>query len=212
MKTYRLEKTFDEPVAQTEKVAAVAEIFGIVPDSIGHHTLVEELQVELGCGQVCLICGSSGAGKSTILELLKEQLCDLIDPDAIVLPTGRSLVDCFDLPLGQTLQYLSLAGLSDATALLKTPWQLSDGQRYRLRLALALSQQPAVVCIDECCATLDRVTAAVVAHNIRKCADCYGTTFILATSHDDLLEDLDPDVVILKHLGVDAEVYYPREI
>jgi ABC-type ATPase with predicted acetyltransferase domain len=93
--------------------------------------------------------------------------------------------------------------------MLRCAEQLSDGQLYRFRLALALSLRPPVICIDEFCATLDRVTAAVIAHNVRKCADKFKTTFIVATSHDDLIEDLAPDVVAIKHLGNHCDVYYP---
>ena len=69
--------------------------------------------------------------------------------------------------------------------------------------------QSPVIFIDECCAILDHVTAAVVTYNIRKFADTYQTTFIVATSHDDLLEDRCPDVVILKHFVSQTDVFYP---
>lgn len=74
-----------------------------------------------------------------------------------------------------------------------------------------MAMQPPVIFIDECCATPDRATAAVVAYNIRKFADTYQTTFIVATNHNDLLEDLCPDVVILKHFGSQTYVFYPPQ-
>jgi len=72
-----------------------------------------------------------------------------------------------------------------------------------------MSRKPAAICIDEFCNPLDRITASVVAHNVRKFADRYGTTFVVATSHDDLLDDLRPDVVAVKLYGGGCEVYYP---
>ena len=153
-----------------------------------------------------------------MLNLLKEQLLEdtetpekIIDLNEQPLPQSKPLVDCFGkAKLSKSLYWLSMAGLSDAFALLRQPEQLSDGQRYRFRLALALAQQPQVIFIDEFCATLDRVTAAVVAHNVRKFAGRFQTTFIVATSHDDILEDLSADVVIIKHLGSGCDVYYPK--
>ena len=58
-----------------------------------------------------------------------------------------------------------------------------------------------VVIADEFCATLDRVTAKVIARNVRKWVNHTNACFIAATTHDDLLEYLAPDVLIEKHLG-----------
>ena len=144
--------------------------------------------------------------------MLKERISEAIDLDSVDAPQGTALIDCFEDTLEQSLYWLSVAGLSDAFAILRSCEQLSDGQRYRFRLALAMSKKPAVICIDEFCATLDRVTAAVVAHNVRKFADRFDTTFIVATSHDDILDDLCPDVVVVKHLGSQCDVYYPSRL
>lgn len=226
MTTYLLEKTLNQKVEFTEHVQTVIDMFGIVPARVERFALLEDCEVSIKPGDVVLIGGGSGTGKTTILNLLKEQLErtpssssyaatgreGIIDLDEVELPRGKALVDCLGLSLGETLGWLSLAGLSEAYALLRTPEQLSEGQRYRLKLARALSEQPAVIFIDECCATLDRITAAIVACHIRKCADVYNATFIVATSHDDITEDLAPDVVIVKSYGPQADVHYPKKI
>jgi hypothetical protein len=119
-------------------------------------------------------------------------------------------VDCFDgPPLEDVMHTLSLAGLNDAFVMLRRPGELSDGQRYRLRLAQTIahvetkaSDAPLpVVLADEFGATLDRVTAAVIAHNLRKWVTRARCCFIAATTHDDLLEPLRPDVLVYKALG-----------
>lgn len=210
MTTYTVQKQVASRVKPSANVLAVARMFGIGADSRRHLQLIEPCEIKIEPGNVVYITGGSGSGKSTLLNLLKEQFVDWIDLDQMALPQDKALVDCFGGSLEETLYWLSLAGLSDAFALLRQPDQLSDGQRYRFRLALALAQRSDAVFIDECCAALDRITAAVVAHNIRKAADKYGTTFIVATSHDDILEELCPDVVVLKHFGGSVDIYYPR--
>ena len=50
------------------------------------------------------------------------------------------------------------------------------------------------------------VTAMVIAHNVRKWVSKSDACFIAATTHDDLLESLAPDVLIEKHLGERMDV------
>ena len=210
MTTYTLEKTFDSHVELSPHVRAVANMFGLGVEKDRPIKVVNDCEVQIKPGQVVYVTGGSGAGKSLLLELLKEQFDDFIDVEGITLPEGKALVDCFgEQSVTEALNWLSVAGLSDAFAILRKPKELSDGQRYRFRLALALAQKPPVIFIDEFCSMLDRVTAAVVAHNVRRFADKFETIFIVATSHDDLLEDLCPDVVLVKHLGSHCDVYYP---
>src|SRR5690606_16726993 len=128
------------------------------------------------------VTGSSGGGKSTLLRLIREHIdrehtAHAIAFDALPAIEDRPLVDAFPgRTLSQTLRLLSLAGLNDAFVMLRKPSQLSDGQRYRLKLAQAMAMIEAdvlphlfkVVLADEFCATLDRVTANVLARNVRK--------------------------------------------
>ena len=210
MATYTLEKTFETRVKISENVTAVSNMFGIGGRQDRDMKIIDNCRITINKGQIVYITGGSGAGKSLILKLLKEQMPQAIDLDEMAFPSDKPLVDCFDgASLQDTLNWLSMAGMSDAFAILRSAKQLSDGQRYRFRLAKAMAEKPAAICIDEFCATLDRVTAAVVAHNVRKFAQRFKTTFIVATSHDDLLEDLCPDVVVVKHLGSGCDVYYP---
>jgi ABC-type uncharacterized transport system YnjBCD ATPase subunit/GNAT superfamily N-acetyltransferase len=202
---------------------------------------------------------------------------EVIDIDALALPDA-ALIDAIPLPLADALRLLSACGLGEARVLLRTPAELSDGQRYRFRLALAVAQtfsplprepradahqrdrgrgvggegagdapaftdtpsvatpsprpsppQPAdtsrcverggegenvsnshstsqacdalsrserrhCILADEFTATLHRTLAKVVAFNVRRLADRTGIGFLLATTHEDIAGDLDPDV------------------
>ncbi|MBI9015736.1 MAG: ATP-binding cassette domain-containing protein [Phycisphaerae bacterium] len=221
MTSYVLTKKFDTKVKLSPNVAAVSSMFGLGNRPGREMIVVDNCKVKIESGQVVYITGGSGAGKSQIFKMLYEQMQanakkkgvgfkEILNLGELEVPTGRPLVDCFiDDHLSDVMSWLSMAGLSDAFAVLRNSEHLSDGQRYRFKLALALSINPDVIFIDEFCSTLDRVTAAVVAHNVRKFANRFGTTFVVATSHDDMLEDLAPDVVMIKHLGSHCDVYYP---
>ena len=52
---------------------------------------------------------------------------------------------------------------------------------------------------DEFCAMLDRTLAKVLAFNLRKLCTRTGTGALLATTHDDLIEDLQPDLLVRCH-------------
>ena len=210
MAKYVLEQSFDSHATSSSKVLAVANMFGLGASRKRPVKVLEETEVEINSGQVVYITGGSGAGKSVLLRLLSERMDGVVGLDDQQWPGDKPVVDCFDGPLDEVLYWLSMAGLSDAFAVLRLPRELSDGQLYRFKLALALSQKPKVVCVDEFCNQLDRISAAVVAHNVRKFADRFGTTFVVATSHDDLFPDLEPDVVLVKYVGCQCDVYYPQ--
>jgi ABC-type glutathione transport system ATPase component len=111
--------------------------------------------------------------------------------------------------------------------MLRTPAELSDGQRYRFRLALALARRPATalpsvgktqaeactptwLLADEFTATLDRTLAKVISFNVRRMADRMGAGFLLATTHEDIVEDLAPDVHVRCRLDGEITVETAR--
>ena len=202
-------------VQPSPNVLEVATMFGLGIDQDRLIHLVPRTELSLLPRQIVFVTGSSGGGKSTILRLIREQVQqdDMVQVwsfDQLPAIPNRPLVDCFpDRPLDQTMRLLSLAGLNDAFVMLRQPSQLSDGQRYRLRLAQAMAMaetdvlpsRPKVILADEFCATLDRITARALARNVRRWVNSVNVCFVAATTHDDLMEDLDPDVLIEKHLG-----------
>jgi ABC-type ATPase with predicted acetyltransferase domain len=71
-----------------------------------------------------------------------------------------------------------------------------------------LNPQSSVLLADEFCSTLDRLCARAVAYRVRRMASREGVTVLAASAHDDLLEDLAPDVLVVKHEGSRVEVLY----
>jgi ABC-type glutathione transport system ATPase component len=179
-------------------------------------------------GQIVLVTGPSGAGKSSLLRALetlaraREQTwLDFRTIDVPQLPT----VDCFgtDASLDDVLALLARVGLAEVWTYLRIPAQLSDGQRWRLKLAIALdvaqrrsrprksdnsppsapgSATPqaadSLLVIDEFAALLDRVTASIVARTLRRAIDAHHSTLgaLVATGHDDLARALAPDRIV----------------
>jgi hypothetical protein len=65
-----------------------------------------------------------------------------------------------------------------------------------------------VLVADEFASTLDRLCARAVAYRLRRLADREGVTVLAASAHDDLVEDLAPDVLVVKGAGAEVEVRY----
>ncbi len=194
----------------TEKVVSVMKMFGVDIERVRRPAASDKCEIKLRAGDVCYITGASGSGKSVLLNELYElwDAGERLRLGDIAIETDKSLVDCIDGNLFESLSVLSKAGLSDVFSILNQPDRLSEGQRYRYRLARALISGAKVIFADEFCSNLDRITAAVIAHNIRRFARRSRRTFILASSPADLLCDLLPDVVVIKHLTGKTEVVY----
>ena len=77
-------------------------------------------------------------------------------------------------------------------------------------MAMAMAAGKKFVFADEFCSSLDRVTAAVISYHLHKFAERDKVTFILASSHEDILTDLSPDVLVVKELTGGTEVIHKR--
>ena len=171
-------------------------------------------------GQITFITGPSGGGKSSLLAAIRQTNDDAstlwIEPSQIRLPDA-CVIDCVCSVLGEdntaierALELLGKVGLAEAWTYLQKPSELSDGQRWRLMLAMAIAtaQQrqtvvTTIIAMDEFAALLDRITARVVARALRRLVrplDSEGASplaAIVATSHDDLVDALLPDTTVL---------------
>ena len=147
------------------------------------------------------ITGQSGYGKSVLLRELSAQMTaaglNVADIDKVELKP-IPLIDQIGKNTGEALNFLSLAGLNDAYLFIRKPSELSDGQRYRFRLAKVIESGAQVWVADEFLAVLDRTTAKVLAYNLQRTARKMGATLMVATTHMDMVEDLDPDLYVDK--------------
>ena len=193
----------------TERTFEVAEAFGLGVDEDHEHILYDDFELRLTEGDVVYITGDSGSGKSVLLRALKDDLGDeAASMEELEFPEDVALIDSIGSSFQDALKLLSLVGLNDAFLFLRKPGELSDGQRYRYNIAqLIISSKKFWLC-DEFCSTLDRTTAKIVSYNFQKLARMKGSTLVVATTHDDLLNDLNPSIHIQKGWGAQIKVDY----
>ena len=212
MSTYNVSKSFRWQGQLTDKVVQVCRMFGLTADRLTERGVIHNCRLEINDGDIVYITGPSGAGKSVLLRELEKVIpaSDRANLARIKLPGDKALIDCIDGDLLRSLRMLSTAGLNDVFCVLNQPANLSEGQKYRFRLAMALAAEKKFVFADEFCSELDRITAAVIAYNIHKFAKRTGVTFVLASSHEDILLDLAPDVLVVKELSGKTQVIYKQ--
>lgn len=195
-----INKKFKTSVERTDRVLEVAEGFGIGL-SDREFVIYDNLEVEINQGDIVYITGQSGSGKSLLLKELYWQMMDrglkVASIDNVELD-NRPLIDQVGRSMSEASAILSRAGINDAYLMIRKPSELSDGQRYRLRLAKLIESGADVWVADEFGAVLDRVTAKVVAFNMQKTARAEGKTLMVATTHNDLREELGPSLIITK--------------
>jgi len=210
MPTYSVSKTFAWQGTISERAAAVMRMFGLTADRLTETSTTIDCRLEINDGDIVYITGPSGAGKSILLDELEKSVpaSDKVNLNEIKLPDNKSVIDCIDGDFLQALKLLSITGLNDVFCVLNQPANLSDGQKYRFRLAMALASEKKFIFADEFCSELDRITAAVISYNIQRHAKRTGMIFILASSHEDILLDLAPDVLVAQELSGPTQVIY----
>jgi ABC-type transport system involved in cytochrome c biogenesis ATPase subunit/GNAT superfamily N-acetyltransferase len=204
--TLKCHVEFSTKAEITERTAAVCEAFGLGVDEAKRFMVFDNFSLDFHRGDLIYITGDSGGGKTLLLRAFKEffgeeaaELSSLeIDPE-------ETLVEGVGSDVKEAIETLSLCGLNDAFLFLRKYKELSDGQKYRCKLAkLVDSKEKSVWIIDEFCATLDRVMARIVAYLFQKVARKLGKTVVMATTHSDLIHDFQPDIVVEK--GFEKEV------
>ncbi len=200
--------------------------------------VLEQLDVEIGSGEIFGLLGPSGAGKTTFIKILTGQLtqsggvAELLGQDtrklssAVYCNIGMVLdnsglydrLSCYDnlllfaeiyrIPKTKITQVLKRVGLEDAKK--KTVSKLSKGMRQRLIFARAILQEPEILFLDEPTSGLDPQTAAGI-HQLILEEKAKGTTIFLTTHNMEEATKL-CDYVGLLHQGVLVEYGVPGEV
>ena len=209
MTNYIINKAFDCKVERTPRVMQVAEAFGLgVEDE--SWVIYDGLELDIKQGDVVYITGQSGSGKSVVLRDLSAQMAVSLTVTNIddVVFEDKPLIDQIGTSVNEGLSLLNIAGLNDAYLFIRKPYELSDGQRYRFRIAKLVESGSQVWVADEFGAVLDRITAQCVANSLQRAARKAKATLIVATTHSDLIDALKPNVIVNKHYKERVAVVY----
>lgn len=190
---------------------------------VGGRTIIADLSLELGARTRTIVLGSNGAGKSVLLRLCH----GLLTPSSGRIrwsgpgsaPVRQAMV--FQRPvllrrsvLGNVVHALALAGVPRSkrtdiafSALVKVGLQtarerparvLSGGEQQRLALARAWALSPAVLFLDEPCASLDPTAARQVEQIIQAIHEA-GTKVIMTTHNLGQARRMGDEIVFLAH-------------
>lgn len=205
---YVVDRRFTTSVERTPRVLELAEGFGLgLSDK--EFVIYSNLAIQLSRGDVVYITGQSGSGKSLLLRDLSAKMradgLKVADLNEIVLE-DKPVIDLVGRTTTEAADLLAKAGISDAWIYIRKPSELSDGQRYRLKLAKVMESDADVWIADEFGAVLDRTTAKIIAFNCQKVARAQGKTLMVATTHTDLTEELAPNLTITKRFRERVDV------
>ncbi|MGW5454541.1 ABC transporter ATP-binding protein [Nocardia sp. NPDC003979] len=207
----------------------------------GTRTVVRELDLSIGAGEILVLVGKSGCGKSTLLRAiagLREPSGGTIraDGDVVTRPSAdRALVFQDDALLPwrtaranvelalrlrgvaraerreQALRWLGEVGLTGYADYL--PRDLSGGMRQRVQLARSLAGSPRAVLMDEPFGALDSQTRAEMQRLLVETWRAHPTTIVFVTHDLDEALRLGDRIAVLGAgtLRAVVEVPDPRE-
>ena len=196
IKSVNLKFSIDSQSVGDVLLCYVKACFAVTHEKLMRHELVSELEIDLAM-PISFIYGLSGAGKTSLLREIRVAI-----PEAQWLPEPINrltpIIDSFKVPREISASLLYQVGLGEVYLFIKTYEQLSDGQKYRYRLALALSRNPRTLLIDSFLESVDRLTARNIAYSFFNVCRKRGIQVFVASVSDD----------IRKFIGADQEVEF----
>ena len=200
-----------------------------VSKTFGDVQVLSDISLNVGKGEIFGLLGPSGAGKTTIINILTKQLepsggtvklgataketglmldVDGLFPRLTCLQNMQLFADVYAIKKADVLSALEKVGLGKAKY--KKVNELSTGMRQRLAFARAILHKPKVLFLDEPTSALDPGSAKGVRQIIRDIV-AGGTTVFLTTHNMEEAVEL-CNYVALINKGVIVEEGNPVEV
>ncbi len=190
-----------------------------------NRVVVDDVSFDVQPGQVVVLLGKSGVGKSTILRMLSgletyesgsitldgatisTQSVGMVFQDFNLFP-HLTVEENITLPLQLVAkktveeskkiaeQFLTTYELTSLAHL--RPQRLSGGQKQRVAFARALAMNPAILCCDEPTSALDPMLTSKIAQEINKLSQ-NNLMIILATHDTELIKQISCTIHLMQH-------------
>jgi len=198
MKQYNVELSSD--VSKSFRCQKAADSLDIDVQKKSTHKLSVNADIDSNYS-IGLIIGASGSGKTTLAKHLFGQECfkEYLD-------VSKPVIDQFpkEFKYDQCAEILTGVGLTSVPCWIRPAYTLSNGQRTRAEIALAIANESNLTDIDEWTSVVDRTVAKVMSHciskTIRKQKKLHvaqvARRVVLLSCHYDVIEFLNPDWII----------------
>jgi ABC-type transport system involved in cytochrome c biogenesis ATPase subunit/GNAT superfamily N-acetyltransferase len=205
-------------VTRTEITHQIERAFEISLDNLTQ-PILKNLSFEISPGEILVVTGLSGPGKTTLLQLLAGKLS--ATSGVISLPNNATvgLLNPISDPkplieviggedIGKGIYWMGMVGLSEPYLYVKPFTALSAGQKYRAMLARLLIRGTNLWLIDEFCENLDVVNTHLLSQKISTLARKVGATVVIASSDARrFVKSLLPDRVLILKGAIDTNGY-----
>lgn len=186
--------------------------------------VVNDVSFNVAPGEIIILLGKSGVGKSTILRILSgletkdsgtillnnqplaPQSVGMVFQEFNLFP-HLTVLENITLPLEQVAGKTKTQAQEIAHKLLTTyeltaqinlrPARLSGGQKQRVAFARALAMQPQILCCDEPTSALDPMLTSKVAQEINKLAQ-QGLSILIATHDTELIKQVHCTIYLMQ--------------
>lgn len=205
-------------VTRTEITHQIERAFEISLDNLTQ-PIFKNLSFEISPGEILVVTGLSGTGKTTLLQLLAGKLSStsgiislpdhakvgLLNPISV----SKPLIEVIGRKdTGKGIYWMGVVGLSEPYLYVKPFTALSAGQKYRAMLARLLIRGANLWLIDEFCENLDVVNTHLLSQKISTLARKVGATVVISSSDASrFVKSLLPDRVLILKGAIDTNGY-----